>query len=292
MSIRSKMINYYFKKGDKKRDHGLQTPPDIQRHNNILYGSHKKWHLLDVYYLKNTHKKLPVIIIIHGGGWVYGTKETYQYYGMDLARRGFIVVNFNYRLAPKHRFPAQLEDINRVIYWLHQHNDKYLFDLNHVYLIGDSAGANLTSLYTSFITDKTFQQQFDFHPYKGFKPQAIVLNCGLYDLEYLIENKKPSAKLLKDFLPKKTYLKSLDLANAIAYVNHQFPSVFLMTAVEDFLKDQSFLFEKKLNANHVNYTFKIYGSDKEKRYHDFQCNITDKIAEKCNDETCDFLRQF
>ena len=75
MSINSIMINYLFSKGDRKRDKGLQTPPDVERKDNLSYGPHGKWDLLDVYYPKGTQGKLPVIVNIHGGGWVYGTKE-------------------------------------------------------------------------------------------------------------------------------------------------------------------------------------------------------------------------
>ena len=55
---------------------------------------------LDVYRPKlNIKGKLPVIMSVHGGGWVYGDKDVYQWYCMNLAQRGFAVVNYSYRLA-------------------------------------------------------------------------------------------------------------------------------------------------------------------------------------------------
>ncbi|MFR5151238.1 MAG: carboxylesterase family protein [Ruminococcus sp.] len=55
---------------------------------------------LDVYRPKQAQgEDLPVIISVHGGAWMYGDKERYQYYCMSLAQRGFAVVNFTYRLA-------------------------------------------------------------------------------------------------------------------------------------------------------------------------------------------------
>ena len=63
-----------------------------------------KWQKLDVYRQKDATGKLPVIVSVHGGGWVYGDKERYQFYCMDLAERGFAVVNFSYRLAPEYKF--------------------------------------------------------------------------------------------------------------------------------------------------------------------------------------------
>ena len=60
---------------DAKRDSGKKTPEDILRFDNILYGEDKTWQILDVYKPKSAEGKLPVIVNVHGGGWVYGTKE-------------------------------------------------------------------------------------------------------------------------------------------------------------------------------------------------------------------------
>ena len=122
MSETSDMIRKSFKEGDDKRDAGLKTPDDIKRYDNIVYGRDSVWQVLDVYRPKALEgKKLPVIVSVHGGAWVYGDKERYQYYCMDLAKRGFAVVNFTYRLAPEFKYPAPLEDTNLVFAWILAH---------------------------------------------------------------------------------------------------------------------------------------------------------------------------
>ena len=110
MSEVSERLRVEWAKGDQARDAGLTTPAYIRRYNDIPYGDDRDWNALDVYRNRYKAGKLPVIMLIHGGGWVYGCKELYQYYGMELARRGFAVVNYSYRLAPEHPFPAQLQD--------------------------------------------------------------------------------------------------------------------------------------------------------------------------------------
>ena len=133
MSLTSEVVRRTFKASDDKRDKGLKTPEDIERFDDIVYGENEKWNLLDVYRpKKETGKKLPVIVSVHGGGWVYGTKETYQFYCMNLAERGFAVVNFSYRLAPEYKFPAPLEDTNKVISWILDHKKEYQFDTEHI----------------------------------------------------------------------------------------------------------------------------------------------------------------
>jgi len=79
-----------FKKNDDARDAGLpREMAGVERLDNLSYGPDPKWHLLDLYRPTKVIKPLPVIINIHGGGWCYGTKETYQFYGLNWAQRGF-----------------------------------------------------------------------------------------------------------------------------------------------------------------------------------------------------------
>ena len=61
--------------GDKKRDKNLVEPEDVEKLSNIPYASTDKYNLLDIYYPKKAEGLLPVIVKIHGGGYVYGTKE-------------------------------------------------------------------------------------------------------------------------------------------------------------------------------------------------------------------------
>jgi len=133
MSLTSLYLRYTYGKGDRKRDKGLTTPEDVVRYDDIAYGEDKKWQILDVYRPKGAEVKLPVIMSVHGGAWVYGTKEVYQFYCMSLAQKGFALVNFNYRLAPEHRYPAQLEDINLVVKWMIENKDEHVIFHLHSY---------------------------------------------------------------------------------------------------------------------------------------------------------------
>ena len=58
---------------------------------DISYGSNAEWQKLDVYRPKDAARRLPVLVSVHGGGWVYGDKGRYRFYAMDLSARGFAV---------------------------------------------------------------------------------------------------------------------------------------------------------------------------------------------------------
>ena len=130
----STIVRKAFAAGDMVRDAGLKTPEDVQRFDNIVYGEDKVWQSLDVYRPKatNIEEKLPVIVSVHGGGWVYGDKKLYQFYCLSLAQRGFAVVNFSYRLAPESKFPASIIDTNLVFGWILDHAEEYGLDSESV----------------------------------------------------------------------------------------------------------------------------------------------------------------
>lgn len=292
MSITSIMVNYMFSKGDRERDAGLTTPDDVERKNNISYGPHRKYHLMDIYYPKQRTGKLPVIISVHGGGWVYGTKEVYQFYGMSLAQRGFAVVNFNYRLAPRYQYPSQLEDTNNVICWIYDHAEDYGLDLGNIFMVGDSAGAHMLSLYSCICTNPEYAKQYNFHVPEGFLPKAIALNCGVYDIHKAMAGNQQMEGLMKDFLGKRNYPSGLETINVIRYVTKDFPPVYLMTAEADFLKDQAPDMEEKLKEFGIPYEYKLYGDEQNQLQHVFHCNMRLADARECNTAECNFFRNY
>lgn len=292
MSFSSLMINYLFKKGDDKRDEGLTTPENIIRYDNIKYGENDKWQILDVYRPRESSgEKLPVIISVHGGGWVYGDKERYQYYCMSLSQRGFAVVNFTYRLAPKYKFPAPLEDTNLVCEWVIQNANKYKFDTSRIFGVGDSAGAHNLGLHVAMCTNKDYENQFTFKKPEGFTWRAVALNCGQYAMSY--EKKKElTNKLMRDYLPNKGTEEELKKVDVISHVTNAFPPTFVMTAENDFLKMQAPLLVEKLKELDIPYTYKLYGDESNPLAHVFHCNMKSEDARICNDEECDFFRTF
>lgn len=290
MSVTSKLVNYVFKKDDDKRDAGLTTPDDVIRYDEICYGENK-YQILDVYRPKAVDGKLPVIVSVHGGGWVYGDKERYQYYCMSLVRHGFAVVNFTYRLAPEYKFPAQLEDTVMVFNWLLDHHNEYGFDIDNVFAVGDSAGGHLLGLYSCLCTNLDYADKYHFKVKDKFRPKAVALNCGVYQMD--MSNKNDIlTRLLKDLLENKGSDEEIYLINVLNHINNSFPPVYVMTAVEDFVKEHSILLVDKLKQHNIKHIFKIYGDDNNKLGHVFHCNIRTDDAYNCNKEECDFFRSF
>ena len=101
---------------------------------------------LDLYAPKAPDRACPAVVLLHGGGWYMGSKEEFRATAVYLAQRGYVAVTVSYRLAPKNRFPAQIEDARCAVRWLRANAGKYNIDKDHVGAMGGSAGAHLALL--------------------------------------------------------------------------------------------------------------------------------------------------
>ena len=302
--IMAQKIRNAFGTADKKRDINKTSPADVIRFDNIRYGEGKpeKWQLLDVYRpgtkasviaeATSSFEKLPVIVNVHGGAWVYGDKDVYQFYCMSLAQRGFAVVNFSYRLAPEAKFPASLEDTENVFNWIISNSEKYGFDLNNVFAVGDSAGAHILALYASALTNKEYAANYSFiSPEKNLKLRGLALNCGKYEMAEGLENDKGAQLLLETLLSGKITKDKLELLDASAHITGAFPPAFVMTSLGDSMYPQAPVINKALETAGVKYEYHCYGTKEKPLWHVFHCDPQLPEAVICNDEECAFFKK-
>lgn len=291
MSLTSVLFRILFARSDKKRDAGLRVPPSVEALEDLSYGPHGKLNLLDLYLPREAPRPLPVIVSVHGGGWVYGTKETYRYYGSDLARRGFAVVNFSYRLAPRSKFPAALEDTNAVFHWLMQHAGQYGLDSSRIFAVGDSAGAHMLGLYACLLGDPAYASRYPFRAPEGLSLRAVALNCGVYHID-LSGKQDSTAALMRDVLPQGGTEEELDTVSVQRHVTAAFPPAFVMTASGDFLAEQAQPLVDRLHSLGVEAEYHYYGDEQRVLGHVFHCNQRLPEAQLCNDDECAFFRRF
>ena len=91
----------------------------------------------------------PAVIVVHGGGWISGDKWTLESYSRKLAENGIVAVTINYRLAPIHKFPAQVDDVRCALLWAKRNADRFGIDINRLGIFGYSAGGHLSALVAS-----------------------------------------------------------------------------------------------------------------------------------------------
>ena len=293
MSLTSHIVRTLFTIGDLKRDLGWVPPTDVEAIENVSYGSCDKWHLLDLYRPKDTEGKLPVLLNIHGGAWVYGDKKVYAPYCMYLATQGFAVVNASYRLAPKHTFPAPLEDVGAMVEWVVDHAEEYGLDISNLFFVGDSAGAHLATAYTAIQLNEAYAKSFPgIKVDERFIPKGLLLNCGVFDIE--VEWKKQGRALtpfLTDLLGEKPTVESVKQMSPAQFITSDFPSVHLTTSNGDFLRKHSYRLKEVLEKKSVEVVFKEYGEKKKPQGHVFHLNLKNQVGQECNADQLEFVKQ-
>jgi acetyl esterase/lipase len=145
-------------------------------------------HRLDLYLPKERdHEKLPVIVFIHGGGWMFGDKSDGAGRLMPLLRTGeYAGVSVEYRLSDEATWPAQIHDVKAAVRWIRANARKYALDPNRIGVWGRSAGAHLALMLG--VTGDVAELDGRLGPYKGLssKVTCVVNFFGATDLPAMI----------------------------------------------------------------------------------------------------------
>ena len=117
----------------------------------------------------------PVLVYLHGGGWVAGSPRTHRKLALRFAEAGYLVVSVDYRLAPEAPFPAPFDDCVFAVRWAAQNASRFGGDPSRLAIGGDSAGGNLSAAVAGHLaTDSSAP-----------KIRAALLIYGAFDFEAL-----------------------------------------------------------------------------------------------------------
>src|SRR5690606_28814162 len=129
---------------------------------DIAYGDGGQRHHLDLYRPQRRDHPLPVLLQIHGGGWMTGDKRHQAGPLMNLlAANGWACVAANYRLSPAATFPDHIIDVKRAIAWIRVHGPEYGLAPGFIAVTGGSAGGHLAALAALTANDPEFQPGFE-----------------------------------------------------------------------------------------------------------------------------------
>src|ERR1017187_7647614 len=132
-------------------------PRHMQIIRNVAYGPEPR-NRLDIWRLSTTPANAPVVFYIHGGAWTFGDKrEQGRPMLHEFVERGWIAVVCNYRLAPRHPWPAQMLDVTRTLAWIKKNIANHGGDPDRIVVSGGSAGGQLASLLALSANDPTWR---------------------------------------------------------------------------------------------------------------------------------------
>lgn len=228
--------------GDNANYSKKEYPTDSVEYKDIPYiADGDAYHLLDVYVPEQWDrdgKKHPVIIDIHGGGWYYATKELNRFFCLHLARKGFLVFNMSYRLAPKAAWIDQVLDCMTALRFISEHMEEYGGDPQNVFLTGDSAGGNLSSLCAGICASRVMQNAFDVEDPKlsinalGLTspvPYVDPANGGIF--KWYIQTFQKDCE-------KELWRPYMDLDKTLEVCGSAYPPTYIVTSVADIVRAQ------------------------------------------------------
>lgn len=164
-----------------------QTATDLTPRNpNIAYvDDGDARHVLDVYLpeMYAGDEPLPTLFMLHGGGYIGGRKEFVRPVAEYFAEQGYAVVAPNYRLAPRHTFPAAIDDSFCALAWTYAHADVYGFDLERLFLIGESAGGNAAAMLGTVDDPAVFLNGCEYTLPSTPKPSGVIAYYMPADLD-------------------------------------------------------------------------------------------------------------
>lgn len=238
-----------------------QKTPRIER--DIAYAQPRnERQLLDVY-AHPTESSLPVIVWVHGGGWMRGSKSEVDHKPAAFVKRGFVFVSINYRFVPQVTMDTIVRDVAKSVGWVHANIARHGGDPQRIFLMGHSAGAQLAAL---LCTDSRYIEA-ESVPRTSIKG-CVPIDGDTYDVPLQIATTSARRKSLKQPTPKMGYPEkfgNLERQRELSAVNHVAPDrgipPFLIIHVTDHTDTAAQAYRLWAALDHAGVPAKLFGAE-------------------------------
>ncbi|KAG1140451.1 hypothetical protein G6F37_004514 [Rhizopus arrhizus] len=233
----------------RERMESMKEPGNVEKEDRTIEFDHVKVDITIIKPLGHKNKTLPVILYLHGGGWVFGDYALFSVFLNKLANHmSCCIVFVNYSLSPKVKHPVALEECYASLCWVQQNAQALNVDLNRLAVAGDSSGGNLTAALTILakqrgntgITSQVLfypvtDNDFETESYKLYKDDASLPREMMQQAWQLYTAKEEdlSSPLMA---PLKATIEELS----------DLPPALVVTAERDVLRSEGLAYAKKL----------------------------------------------
>ena len=218
-------------------------------------------------YVPEGEGPFPVLVFYHGGGWVIGNIDTHENVCTALCSRAdLVVLSVDYRLAPEHSFPAQLEDAYAAAEWATEFADDISGDSDRVAVGGDSAGGNLAAAVTLMAKDwdgPNLAHQALIYPAVA-SPAVHEFDSYEENAEGYFLERESMEWFFEKWAPDHVHARNEYLAPLLARDLSGLPPATIVTAGFDPLRDEGFAYAERLeeagvDVHHEHYEDMIHG---------------------------------
>ncbi len=207
-------------------------------------------------------ERIPVLIFMHGGAWVFCSMDTHENMLRYLCSKADAIgVNVGYRLAPEHKFPTALEDCYAVLEWTEKHVELIGGRPDKVCIAGDSAGGNLAAVLCLLVRDRNgpdIAAQLLFYPSVAAGVLPRYPSWNKYAAGSIQDFEDELSVLLDYYLNSPEELKDYRVSPVLADHHGNLPPALIITAEYDPFRDDGVVYADKLESSGVNVEYKCF----------------------------------
>ncbi|HEX6499039.1 MAG TPA: alpha/beta hydrolase [Micromonosporaceae bacterium] len=248
---------------------------------------------LDVYVPRSVTSPRPMILWIHGGAFIGGTKEDAGVFATMLAHGGYTVATLGYTRPPDARYPTPVRQADAALGYLREHAAEYHGDPTRLFVGGNSAGAQLASQTAAVETNPALATAMRLAP--AVPPGSLrgaLLYCGAYDLVTLKQIRAPYFHVaLWTYTGYRDWLgfPAIDQLSTVHQITADYPPAFVTGGDADALTPQSHELAAALRQHGVPVTTEFWEGSGAKLGHDYQFDFTLPQARQTFQDTLRFL---
>lgn len=267
-----------------------------------IYPSKFKRNKLDIYYPAEMGEAVPVVIWVHGGGFVGGDKSQmreFATYVVDQAKVALVAINYN--LAPYSTYPNQLHQLDDAYQYLAQNPElSEKLNFSNIILGGDSAGSQITGQYASILTNQTYSQEMSFVPKMPVSSlKGFVSYCGPLDIKQLSIHKSDNRYVSFLYLTiarsligtrKWEHRPELRQASIVDYLTEDFPPSYVTDGNVFSFESHGLVFVERLQQLGVRVESLFFSEESQQFPHEYQFSYQTNEARRCLAQTVAFIK--
>jgi len=248
---------------------------------------------LTIYSPRHSSSALPIILWIHGGGFISSSASTVEDYSIILASHGYLVASLDYSLAPGARHPTPVLQANAALALLDSRAADYGADAAKIFIGGDSAGAQIASELAALQSNPDFADALNVHPaLASGQLRGVVLFCGLYDMDTVAKTGFPALRTYlwaytgsRDW----TSYRDIDQMSTTRTATSAYPPTFLSVGNADPFQSQATELASHLRAKGVQVSTLWWQGSRNKLGHEYQFDFSRPQARTALSATLDFI---
>lgn len=249
--------------------------------------------LLDIYFPAVTDEDVPVILWIHGGGYVGGSKDSRRDYAMTLAFDGYVVANIDYTLAPQELYPGPVVQANAALDYLQEHAADFGGDMGRIFIGGDSAGAQIASQLSAVLSNSELAASMGVVPAASSEHlRGALLFCGLYNMATVRDTGFPNIDYFLNTYTGTTAFEdfaTIQELSTVLHITDDYPDTFISAGDGDPLESQSVELANAIRSQGIAVESVFFEGTGKNLQHEFQYALDTLDGQETLVKTLDFL---